>query len=55
MRRSTTEAIEQVIIERDMDAECAEGENAKLRIRYSCLMNSTSVFFIHINTKNRAK
>lgn len=55
MRRSTTEAIEQVIIERDMDAERAEGENAKLRIRYSCLMNSTSVFFIHINTKNSAK
>lgn len=33
MRRSTIKAIEQVIIERDMDVGCAEGEDTKLCIR----------------------
>lgn len=55
MRRSTIEAFEQVIIERDKDIGCAEGEDRKLCVRYSCLMNLTSVFFTHITTKNSAK
>lgn len=33
----STEAVEQVIIERDMDTGRAEGEDTKLHIRYHCL------------------